>query len=150
MPLNPIRMHINLSNTRRKIKNWEQRLDGTHPEDNIKIFLQEFMTDVREAIVIQYIHTYSKNPKMIARRTYRLEKALNFDNVRQTSRFGWTGTATRQSMWPLGAGEPWYAIVQEDWITKSGPRAFLLEGDSYIKIFLEKRLNARLRKWSRS
>lgn len=146
-----LRIHINLSNTKKKIKDWESRLDGTHPEDNIQIFLQDFMSEVRDAVLTKYINTYSKNKSAIDRRTYALEHALDSVAVRQTSRFGWTGYATRHDVWPLGEGPVFYALFQE-FGTSHGIKArdFLLRGDNYIKMFWDKELNKRLRKWSRS
>ena len=141
-------VHINLKNTKKLIKDWESRIDGTHPEDNIKIFLEEFMDEVRGAVLTKYINTYSQKQSNINRRTYLLEHTLDYSNVKQTSRFGFIGSATKPSMWPLGEGRPEYAIFQEFGTINITARNFLLQGDNYIKIFLQKRLSDRLRKWT--
>lgn len=145
---NPLHLHFNLANTKARVRYWKARLDGTYPGDNIKTFLHEFIDRVRMEVLFQYITTYSHKEYNIKRRTFYLERQLNFSRVYQTSRFGWSADATKTSLHPLGAGDPFYAIFQETGTVHGiQARDFILAGDRYINENFDRELANKLREW---
>jgi hypothetical protein len=131
MRKNWVKFSWTLDKTERKVKKLISHVDGSGP-DQIEDVLYKVGQDVRDAILFQYIGTYSLNPRVVAIRTYRLEHALEYVNVTKT-KMGAKLEVTSPSLWPLGRGTLKYAKVQEEggvsnWGLQLPAREFLLAG----------------------
>lgn len=122
-------LKFDLKNTRQLLKKYEE----VATNDEIKEEIQHFADEVKTAILLQYISTYSTNPAMIRRRTYRLERALDYAAVLKKGKDALLMKVTKDKLWPLGTGEIYYAKIQEEGSITLPARQFIAAGYTFIQ-----------------
>ena len=170
---NLMRMKGNLNTIKQHIEKVRAHAEGKN-EDSPTSMMRDIALVFKNSIVETYISTYSNKPITVSKRTFSLEKALDYYYVKKNGNTVYMAV-TRSWLWPLGSGiylgggqyygrSLHYALTQEEggeaeYVTASGeripkpnwgtihPRHFILAGRMALENYAPAARLAAYKRW---